>query len=368
MRRYPRFEPLFVFGLGITLVTACDDRSLGRYPGDDPKHAGSTADCEGSSCSGTSETGTTTAPDRNSEGTTGATTATASSGPDSASTSGSGATTFEATQTGPLDETETGPLDETETGPPDETETGADVADSMVEVPGGTFLMGAMSESANPIELPSHERTVATFWIDTTEVTAVAYMACVGAGICSPPAAATNDLYPRTADFDDPRLPVNYVSWEMATAYCAWVGKRLPTEAEWEYAAGGRQGYTYPWGEAPLEEVLFCSSESAGLDQIDLGEALACGVGSFPAQANGLHDMAGSLWEVTSSPACPYSAESESGYADDCSPHDQALRVYRGGGMSGWQDPEVYRVATRQSFGPTDAYGWFGFRCARDGE
>ncbi len=150
---------------------------------------------------------------------------------------------------------------------------------TLVYVPAGEFTMGTKAEDAftecqkyktschfdwNKDEEPPHTVELDAFWIDQNEVTNSMYARCVGDGKCNPPSSAkilsTNRIYPGyyyygNAQFEN--YPVIYVSWSDASNYCEWANRRLPTEAEWEKAARGTDGQTYPWGnDAPNYGIL----------------------------------------------------------------------------------------------------------------
>lgn len=142
------------------------------------------------------------------------------------------------------------------------------------------------------------EVSVAPFFLDATEVTAGAYAACVSAGACGLPGTAWECTFGAPGK---ERYPVNCVSWDLATAYCAWAGKRLPTEAEWEWAArGGTAARRFPWGDdLPSDQLCWngdCNSLGKGMRRGP------CPVGSFPRgdSPEGLRDMAGNVQEWTS--------------------------------------------------------------------
>ena len=147
-------------------------------------------------------------------------------------------------------------------------------------------------------ERPSHEVTVASFWLDTTEVTNEAYEACVTEGRCrphDPTNAAHNGVDDRM--FRGPKQPVSGVSWDDAASYCSSRDKRLPSEAEWERAARGDDGRRYPWGneEPTASRAVFASRVTS-----DVG-AHPFGKGPY-----GHLDLAGNVWEWVADEYDPY--------------------------------------------------------------
>lgn len=161
----------------------------------------------------------------------------------------------------------------------------------MIYIAGGTFQMGGLNDNAQPDEEPDHKVTLKGFWLDQTEVTNAQYALCVAAGVCEIPRelkSATRPSYYGNPEFAD--YPVIYVTWNQAKTYCEWAGRRLPTEAEWEYAARGNDFRNFPWGDAePTEELA-----NFGYKNKDTVK-----VGSYPKGASpfGILDMAGNVWE-----------------------------------------------------------------------
>jgi formylglycine-generating enzyme required for sulfatase activity len=174
----------------------------------------------------------------------------------------------------------------------------------MLHVPGGTFQMGADGVGEKD-EQPAHAVTVQSFWLDRTEVTNGAYLECVHAGQCVP---YKDDVVRRfgagpDAAFRGADQPVIGVSFVDATAYCAFRGKRLPHEAEWERAARGDDNRVYAWGNAEPSRELACYGQKVGARG-----ASTSPVGSHPKGAGpyGHQDLTGNVWEWTADYYDPY--------------------------------------------------------------
>lgn len=188
-------------------------------------------------------------------------------------------------------------------------------------------------------------------WIDRTEVTVGAYAACVKRGDCEAPTTdgVAEEWKPYCNWGKESRLrdPINCVRWDEASSYCAAMGKRLPTEQEWERAATGGTKRVFPWGNGALNGRRAC------WDRYDYkrnqGEG-TCPVGSHPAGASphGLQDMAGNVWEWTAS---KYDDASEA-------------RVDRGGCWYSFI-PSRLHVSHRDRQAPSVRDSRTGFRCAR---
>lgn len=203
----------------------------------------------------------------------------------------------------------------------------------MVQVPPGCFLMGHADGRRN--ERPVHRQCFATaFWIDQTEV--------------------TNAQYGSTGAFPGDQRPRENLTWFEARDFCAARGGRLPTEAEWEYAARGPSNWLYPWGDVMNPQALVFDQNS-GNQTAD--------VGSRPAGASwvGALDMSGNVLEWVSSQYRPYPYRATDGREDLTD--TAALRVYR----SGWGSYIDQGVsAPIRFFDRPDYRDWFiGFRCVR---
>jgi sulfatase modifying factor 1 len=220
--------------------------------------------------------------------------------------------------------------------------------DGMVKVPAGIYLMGAHQARGNPEEKPSHEAIVAGFYLDQTEVTFAAYQGCLGAGACT--ATQGNNPFCNHKTVDRGNHPINCVDLHQASAYCAWAGKRLPTEREWEYAASaGTERRRFSWGEADPTPARCCYNHPGG----------TCPVASFEPTAFGLHDMTGNVWEWTASVFAPYPSKAQ---PDEI----RAGRhyVYRGGSWSR-RFPKWMRNLIRNRYAPDQLSAAIGMRCAR---
>jgi formylglycine-generating enzyme required for sulfatase activity len=251
----------------------------------------------------------------------------------------------------------------------------------MVCISSSCFDMGDHFGDGVADELPVHEVCISDFEMDVHEVTIAEYAACVDAEGCTEPAYSTSKT--RTTYYGDPAyddFPVIHVSWDQATEYCAWAGKRLPTEAEWEYAArGGLAGKRYPWGGDTPGDVnadIDCGDANyARGDQwsecFDVGglENDTHAVGTYPANGYGLYDMAGNVWEwVNDWWQVDYYSLSPTN--DPPGPATGAGKVLRGGAYhltpGGYPAFSNIRVADRYRLAPAVVvYPHNGFRCAR---
>ena len=239
----------------------------------------------------------------------------------------------------------------------------------LVYVPAGEFIMGSGDGEAD--EKPIHTVDLDAFWIDRTEVTNAMYAMCVSDGLCKEPTNTSSYAHP--SYYDNPEFgdyPVLYVDWNMANAYCSWAGRRLPTEAEWEKAARGTDGRTYPWGAAFDGAIVNFCDTNCPLGHADKssndGYSDVAPVGSYPSGQSiyGALDMAGNVWEWVND------WYDENYYAN--SPESNPLgpnlldgqdRVLRGGSWNG--NSYSTRSAYRNRYNPTYSWVSFGFRCSR---
>ena len=229
----------------------------------------------------------------------------------------------------------------------------------MVWIPGGVLRMGASPDDGQAAydEHPPRDVEVDGFWLDRTEVTNDEFRLCVDAGVCSPPH--------RSAEFEDPRsgqYPVLWVDWFQAKTYAKWAAKRLPTEAEWEWAARAGQVERYPWGSTWLEG----RANALGVGEGDRWEG-AAPVASFPPNAWGVYDLLGNAaewlqdayhrnyWEA------PADARPWMQFSGD---RVERKRVIRGGSYN--SPVSRLRVSHRDQRSEVAFSRSTGFRCASD--
>jgi formylglycine-generating enzyme required for sulfatase activity len=266
-----------------------------------------------------------------------------------------------STPTGTPTRTPTPTLLPTSTNQPDE------VPNNMVFIPAGEFYMGCDANSSliscSSDETPLHKVYLDDYYIDVYEVSNAAYRMCVEAGICSRPAltdSLTRSRYYYETTYQD--FPVIYVSWGYANTYCDWIGKRLPTEAEWEKAARGTEDVRiFPWGDSNPT----CSL--ANSYNMDVGDYCIGDTNWVKEYLNGksifgLLNLAGNVSEWVND---WYDSEYY-----EISPYDNPLgppvgtnKVVRGGSFSAYWSH--LRVSDRTSVSLNRGEYYLGFRCAK---
>jgi formylglycine-generating enzyme required for sulfatase activity len=218
----------------------------------------------------------------------------------------------------------------------------------LVLVPGGEFRMGTEDEEdarpVHPVRLPP-------FRMSRTEVTREQYARFMAATGRPEPGHWGHELFAR------PGSPVVGVTWEDAAAFCAWCGGRLPTEAEWEYAARGTDGRRFPWGDEPPDRTRAVFHRDIGFDGTSPVATAKAGASPF-----GLLDMAGNVFEWCADWYAPgYYAVSPR--ENPAGPAEGRQRVVRGGA---WVSlPDACRAAAREKFPPGKSSILIGIRVAR---
>jgi len=295
----------------------------------------------------------------------------------------------------------------------------------MVWIPGGTFQMGSDDPAFRGEALPIHEVSVSGFWMDTTEVTNEQFAEFVKAtnyltiaerqpdakqfpgvpaselvpfsSVFTPPAAdgPARGIFDwwkpvKGADWRHPqgpdttisgkeKHPVVHIAWVDAEAYAKWAGKRLPTEAEWEFAArGGLKNQTYAWGNEFKPGGKSMANTWQGKfpkeNTMEDGFRTTAPVGSFPANGYGLYDMAGNVWEWCSdwyrADYFSYSPKSNPKGPDsslDPMEPNAKKRVQKGGSfLCAESYCARYQVGARHSGEIESAADHIGFRCVKD--
>lgn len=265
----------------------------------------------------------------------------------------------------------------------------------MLRIPGGEFFMGSDEKDALDIEKPAHKVKLAPYCIDEFEVSVAQYKKCSDEGGCRRASKenvwpgikpAQRKIYDPLCNINDPEgkanHPINCVEWDQAREYCETMGARLPTEAEWEFAARGPDGRIYPWGdERPSKDHLnACGKECVAWQKThpdpdgvlgamydeDDGFPNTAPVGSFPKGKSryGVQDVVGNVWEWVADFYAPYAKSTESTEIDPKGPTEGDDRVIRGGAWNG-AFPSWVRPAFRYHVAPSSRSYGFGFRCAK---
>lgn len=255
----------------------------------------------------------------------------------------------------PAEPTETAVSEPTATTEPSPTPepTQIPVPEGMMLIPGGSFLMG--SETGEPNERPEHSVTLDPYFIDIFEVSNEAYQACVAEGGCTQ--ANLRNSFRRAGYRDDPIFanhPVMGVTWNQANAYCTWAGKRLPSEAEWEYAASGPDNFTWPWGNQ--FDATLSAASSLDTEPVD----------DFPEGASpfNVFNMAGNVneWVLDRFDGNFYANSPENNPVNLDSGNSQ---IYRGGSFD--NSNGAFFTTSRRFVVSSNTFDVdIGFRCAQD--
>lgn len=232
------------------------------------------------------------------------------------------------------------------------------VPNEMILIPAGAFIRGTDQRMSD--EGPQHNVTLGDFYIDKYEVTNLQYQQFIDATHRKSPDHFENRTFPEgKADH-----PVTFVSWHDAQAYCAWAGKRLPSDQEWEKAARGTDGRTYPWGN--VFDINKVNSPVRWKTLKLEGDTTPVGAFDEGVSPYGVHDMSGNVWEWTDSWYVAYPGNSKM-----TENYGEKYKTLKGGS---WWDCSFYKcgisapVYNRAFFLRNTKNKSFGFRCAKDVE
>lgn len=245
------------------------------------------------------------------------------------------------------------------------------IKDTMVPIPAGSFEMGFLAGSGNipgfevtpePDELPSSQVTIAEFWVDRNEVSNQDYRECVEAEVCRPQQGG-NVIYHRDPFYN--QYPVVNISWDDARTYCQWLGKRLPTEAEWEKAARGTDGRVWAWGNEPKDNLARPVNRANVRDGVFEGTRPVFDF--FNGQSPyGAVNMIGNVWEWVNDWYSPtYYAARPNPVSNPVGPSQADslnFKVIRGGSFRTFLTES--RVDERNALSPDTRADDVGFRCA----
>ena len=249
--------------------------------------------------------------------------------------------------------------------------------EKMVQITSSHFIMGCDKGDENVFcqrkESPSHRLNIKNFWIDIHEVTVFEYALCIEKGACTLPDTISEDCSDHVGKQPNAEYnnwinksvrkdhPINCVTWHQAKTYCEWLGKRLPTEAEWEKAARGVDGRQYPWGNEPAtcNHAIMTTDEEGGGCGLD--STWPVGSKIKGASPYGVLDMSGNIAEWTAD------WYDENLYRtkivdDSQGPITGKYRVVKGGRYS--SPSSTIQTFSRSPYEPDRAFDSVGFRCA----
>jgi formylglycine-generating enzyme required for sulfatase activity len=262
--------------------------------------------------------------------------------------------------------------------------------EGMFKIPAGQFYMGSDAADAPANQKPTHNVTLSSFCMDAYETTVEAYKSCSDRGACRRlrPEVEYENMAPKEHDAFLPacnidadgreKHPMNCISWKDADTFCRKSNKRLPTEAEWEYATRGPDGRVFPWGDdkPTAKHLNACDvdcvkwSKKAGVGVLVLfedasdGYAWTAPVGQYPAGRSrfGPWDVVGNVWEWVADWDGAYSADEQK---NPTGPGSGDKKIIRGGGWNGAMESWL-RPAHRYAAEPGRRHPAIGFRCAAD--